>query len=204
MLFRLNFLLFAWRVFLLLGVLAVASQAQAQAKHPADQWEFGVETGYLWKVKHNSPLDYRIVPTQLVWRSPPMFEIWRGESGARLTVRNRMALVAETFVRGAEDYYLAFAGSPSFELWSADQKSALFYEIGGGVGLLNAKGVPGGQGQDLAFNWFTQLGARRQLTQKMAVTAGAYFTHHSNLGMTHPNPGIDVLGAKIGVMWTLD
>lgn len=204
MLFRLNFLLFAWRVFLLLGFLAVASQAQAQAKHPADQWEFGVETGYLWKVKHNSPLDYRIVPTQLVWRSPPMFEIWRGESGARLTVRNRMALVAETFVRGAEDYYLAFAGSPSFELWSADQKSALFYEIGGGVGLLNAKGVPGGQGQDLAFNWFTQLGARRQLTQKMAVTAGAYFTHHSNLGMTHPNPGIDVLGAKIGVMWTLD
>jgi lipid A 3-O-deacylase len=204
MLFRLNFPLFAWRVFLLLGFLAVASQAQAQAKHPADQWEFGVETGYLWKVKHNSPLDYRIVPTQLVWRSPPMFEIWRGESGARLTVRNRMALVAETFVRGAEDYYLAFAGSPSFELWSADQKSALFYEIGGGVGLLNAKGVPGGQGQDLAFNWFTQLGARRQLTQKMAVTAGAYFTHHSNLGMTHPNPGIDVLGAKIGVMWTLD
>jgi lipid A 3-O-deacylase len=204
MLFRLNFPLFAWRVFLLLGFLAVASQAQAQAKHPADQWEFGVETGYLWKVKHNSPLDYRIVPTQLVWRSPPMFEIWRGESGARLTVRNRMALVAETFVRGAEDYYLAFAGSPSFELWSADQKSALFYEIGGGVGLLNSKGVPGGQGQDLAFNWFTQLGARRQLTQKMAVTAGAYFTHHSNLGMTHPNPGIDVLGAKLGVMWTLD
>jgi lipid A 3-O-deacylase len=204
MLFRLTFRLPAWRIFLLLGFLAIASQAQAQARHPADQWEFGVETGYLWKVKHNSPLDYRIVPTQLVWRSPPMFEIWRGESGARLTVRNRMALVAETFVRGAEDYYFAFAGSPSFELWSADQKSALFYEIGGGVGLVNAKGVPGGQGQDLTFNWFTQLGARRQLTQKVAVTAGAYFTHHSNLGMTHPNPGIDVLGAKVGVMWTLE
>lgn len=190
------------RLFLLIGLLTGAHQAQA--KHPADQWEFGVETGYLWKVKHNSPLDYRIVPTQLVWRSPPMFEIWRGQSGARLTVRNRMALVAETFVRGAEDYYIAFAGSPSFELWSADQKNALFYEIGGGVGLLNSKGVPGGQGQDLAFNWFTQLGARRQLTQKVAVTAGAYFTHHSNLGMTHPNPGIDVLGIKLGVMWTLE
>ena len=190
------------RLFLLIGLLAGAHQAQA--KHPADQWEFGVETGYLKKVKHNSPLDYRIVPTQLVWRSPPMFEIWRGESGARLTVRNRMALVAETFVRGAEDYYIAFAGSPSFELWSADRKSALFYEIGGGVGFVNSKGVAGGQGQDLAFNWFTQLGARRQLTQKVGVTAGAYFTHHSNLGMTHPNPGIDVLGVKVGVMWTLE
>lgn len=184
------------------GLLAGATQAQAQ--HPADQWEFAVEMGYLKKVKHNSPLDYRIVPTQLVWRSPPMFEIWRGESGARFTVRNRLAFVAETFVRGAEDHYMAFAGSPSFELWSADRKTALFYEIGGGVGLVNSKGVPGGQGQDLTFNWFTQLGARRQLDKKMAVTAGAYFTHHSNLGMTKPNPGIDVLGVNVGVVWTLE
>jgi lipid A 3-O-deacylase len=192
----------ACRLCLLLGLLAGAPPARAQ--HPADQWEFGVEMGYLKKVKHNSPLDYRIVPTQLVWRSPPMFEIWRGPNGARLTVRNRLAVVAETFVRGAEDYYIAFAGSPSFELWSADQKTALFYEIGGGVGLLNSKGVPGGQGQDLAFNWFTQLGARRQLDKKMAITAGAYFTHHSNLGMTNPNPGIDVLGVNFGVVWTID
>jgi len=191
-----------WRLCFFLALLAGVTQAQAQ--HPADQWEFGVEMGYLKKVKHNSPLDYRIVPTQLVWRSPPMFEIWRGESGARLTVRNRLALVAETFVRGAEDHYFAFAGSPSFELWSADQKSALFYEIGGGVGLVNSKGVPGGQGQDLTFNWFTQLGARRQLNKKMAVTAGAYFTHHSNLGMTKPNPGIDVLGVNFGVVWAIE
>jgi lipid A 3-O-deacylase len=193
-----------WRLCLLLCLLAGAAQAQGQAQHPADQWEFAVETGYLKKVKHNSPFDYRIVPTQLVWRSPPMFEIWRGASGARFTVRNRLALVAETIVRGPEDYYVAFAGSPSFELWSADRKTALFYEIGGGAGLLNSKHVAGGQGQDFAFNWFTQLGLRRQLDRKFAITGGAYFTHHSNLGMTHPNPGIDVLGVNIGVVWSID
>ncbi|MEO7393138.1 MAG: acyloxyacyl hydrolase [Ramlibacter sp.] len=181
--------------------MSIAQQSHAQ--HPADRWEFGVETGYLSKVKHNSPLDYRIVPTQLVWRSPPMFEIWQGESGARLTVRNRMAIVAETFVRGAEDYYIAFAGSPTFELWSADQKTALFYEIGGGGGFVNSKNVPGGQGQDLVFNWFTQLGLRRQLTPQVALTAGAYFTHHSNLGLTNPNPGIDVRGVNFGIVWAL-
>ena len=84
-----------WRLWPLLAVLAGAPQAQAQAQHPADQWEFGIETGYLTKVRHNSPLDYRIVPTTLVWRSPPMFDIWRGKSGARLTVRHRMGLVME-------------------------------------------------------------------------------------------------------------
>lgn len=190
------------RLWLLLGLLATSGHALAD--HPADHWEFSVETGYLKKVKNNSPFDYRIIPTQLVWRSPPMFEIWRGQGGARLTVRNRLAIVAETITRGPEDYYLAFAGSPTFELWSADQKTALFYEIGGGVGRVNAKNVPGGQGQDLTFNWFTQLGLRRQLTDRMAVTAGAYFTHHSNLGMTNPNPGIDVLGVNMGVVWRID
>ena len=176
----------------------------SHAQHPADHWEFAVESGYLKKIRNNSPFDYRIVPTQVAWRSPAVFDLWRDASGARLTVRNRLAIVAETFRRGPEDYYLAFAGSPTFELWSADRKTALFYEIGGGVGMLNSKNVPGGQGQDLTFNWFTQLGLRRQLSPKMALTGAVYFTHHSNLGMTSPNPGIDVLGVNFGLVWKLD
>lgn len=188
----------------LLGAALLAATVAARAQHPAERWEFGVEAGYLAKVRHNSPLDYRIAPVQAVWRSPAMFDLWQGESGARLAVRNRIALVAERFVRGPEDYYLALAAAPSFELWAADRKTALFYEIGGGAGFVNSKGVAGGQGQDLAFNWFTQLGVRRQLTLRLALTGGVYFTHHSNLGMTNPNPGIDVLGLNTGLVWQLD
>jgi lipid A 3-O-deacylase len=187
---------------LLAGMLACATAARAQ--HPADYWEFSVQSGYLKKVKDNSPFDYRIVPTQAVWRSPTVFNLWQGESGARLTVRNRFAAVFETFARGPEDYYLAFTAAPTLELWAADQKTALFYEIGGGAGLLNSKNVPGGQGQNLAFNWFTQAGLRRQLSNTLALTGGVYFTHHSNLGMTSPNPGIDVLGINVGLIWRLD
>lgn len=191
------------RLGLLMGLLSNAPHLLAQ-EHPSDRWEITAETGYLKKVKHNSPLDYVIAPTQLVWRSPAMFDLWQGSSGARLRVRNRLAIVAERFVEGAEDYYLAFAGAPTFELWNADQKTALFYEIGGGAGFLNAKKVPGGQGQNFAFNWFTQLGVRHQLSNKVALTGAAYFTHHSNLGMTNPNPGIDVFGYNVGLVWTFD
>ena len=187
---------------LLAGLLMFATTARAQ--HPADYWEFSVQTGYLTKVKNNSPFDYRIVPTQAVWRSPTVFSLWQSESGARLTVRNRFAAVFETFARGPEDYYLALTAAPTLELWAADQKTALFYEIGGGAGLLNSKNVPGGQGQNLAFNWFTQAGLRRQLSNTLALTGGVYFTHHSNLGMTNPNPGIDVLGVNVGLIWRLD
>lgn len=189
---------------LLAAALLCGASAQAQLRHPADQWEFAFEGGYLAKVRNNSPHDYRIAPLQLAWRSPAMFNLWEGRGGARLAVRNRVALVGEAIVRGPEDHYFAVAGAPSFELWSADRRTAGFFEIGGGAGFLNSKGVEGGQGQDLAFNWFTQLGLRRQIGEGIGLTAAAYFTHHSNLGMTRPNPGIDVLGLNFGVVWTLD
>jgi lipid A 3-O-deacylase len=185
-------------------MMSLIHSGHALAQHPADQWEMAVEAGYLKKVKHNSPLNYVIAPAQVVWRSPPLFDIWNGDSGARLTVRNRFSILAETFVKGAEDYYFGIAGSPTFELWSADQKKALFYEIGGGAGFVNSKGVPGGQGQDFTFNWFTQLGVRYQLSRTLGVTGGTYFLHHSNLGMTKPNPGIDVLGVNFGLVWHID
>ena len=65
----------AARVGCALALLGAALQVQAQ--HPADRWEFAVEAGHLRKVRNNSPLDYRIVPAQVAWRSPAMFEWWR-------------------------------------------------------------------------------------------------------------------------------
>ena len=150
-----------------------AAPASAQSPHPADRWEFAVEAGYLAKVKNNSPHDYRIAPLQVAWRSPSMTDLWRSAEGA-----------------------------PVFELWATDRRTAGFFEIGGGVGFINSQGVPGGQGQDLAFNWYTQGGLRRQLRDDFALTAALYFTHHSNLGMTNPNPGIDVLGVNFGAVWS--
>lgn len=189
------------RLMLALGLVAVHAHAE---DHPTDRWEVAIEAGYLEKIRNNSPLDYVIAPLQVAWRSPAMFDLWNGESGAQLTLRNRIAVVYETYLEGAEDYYFAFAGAPSFELWSADQKTALFFEIGGGAGLTNSGDIPGGQGQDLTFNWFSQLGLRYQFDRKQAFTAAGYFTHHSNLGMTDPNPGIDVLGLNLGMVWQFD
>ena len=189
---------------ILAGCLLAAPASGLAQSHPADHWEVAVEMGYLEKIRDNSPLDYVIVPLQLAWRSPAMFDLWTGESGARLTVRNRIAVILETYVEGAEDYYFAFAGAPSLELWNAAQQSALFLEVGGGAGITNSNDTPGGQGQDFTFNWFSQLGVRHQLSKNQAVTAAGYFTHHSNLGMTDPNPGIDVLGINLGLVWQFE
>ncbi|MBK9235617.1 MAG: acyloxyacyl hydrolase [Rhodoferax sp.] len=171
---------------------------------PADYSEWSVETGYLTKVKHNSPLDYRVVPTQLVWRSPAAFDLWRHNDGTRLLFRHRVALLVETLPRGAEDYYLGFSGAPSIELWLPNRATAAFFSIGGGAGYINAKGVDGGQGQRFTLNWFTQLGLRHQVSKNVALSGSAYFVHHSNLGMTKPNPGIDALGLNLGLIWRFE
>jgi hypothetical protein len=177
-------------------------QAHAQSAHPADRWEFALEGGYTAKVRANSPFDYRIAPFHLAWRSPAFLDLWTSPDGARLTVRHRISLVAEAISHGPETHYVGVQGAPSFELWAPDRKSAAFWEIGGGLGFIDSRGVEGGQGQDFTFNWYTQAGVRRQLKDDMALTAALYFTHHSNLGMTDPNPGIDVLGVNFGVVWS--
>lgn len=169
--------------------------------HPADTWEWTLESGYLWNVGNNTDIDYEIIPTQLTLRSPVVWTWWKDEKGAEIVVRNRFSALFETITAGPEDYYIGAAAAPSIEYWFPNRKTSAFFSIGGGAGWINSAGGAEGQGQDLAFNWFTQLGIRREIFEDVSLLAGVYFIHHSNLGMTDPNPGIDALGFTIGCGW---
>lgn len=167
--------------------------------HPADQWEFVLESGYVWNVGNNTPIDYEIIPTQLTFRSPTMWNWFTGDDGSRLVVRNRFSALFEKITAGPEDYYIGFSAAPSLEYWFPSEKTSLFFSIGGGLGLTNSTDVPGGLGQDFTFNWFSQLGIRQQITKDLSLLGAGYFVHHSNGGQTDPNPGIDALGFTIGL-----
>ncbi len=180
----------------------MAAAACAAQSAEADSWEMTLESGYLWQIGNNTDAEYEIIPTQLVLRSPVVWTWWEDESGAEIVVRNRFAALAETYTVGPEDYYLGATAAPSIEYWFPSGKTSAFFSIGGGAGWTNSSGGPDGQGQDLSFNWFTQLGMRREITEGFSLMAAAYFTHHSNLGMTDPNPGIDALGFTFGCAWT--
>lgn len=178
------------------------SLAPLCAAHPVDEWEFVIESGYLWNIGDNTPIDYEIVPTQFTFRSPLMWTLWNDEAGAKLVVRNRFSALFETITRGPEDYYIGASAAPSLEYWFPSEKTSIFFSIGGGLGFTNSTDVEGGQGQDFTFNWFSQLGVRQALTGDLSLLAGAYFIHHSNGGQTDPNPGIDALGFTVGLGWT--
>ena len=195
-------------------VALIASTALADEKSgdapviPADpqvvSWQrhcIDIETGMIWNVGSNTPINYRIVPTQISWRSPA---IWKKDfgGGSKLVLRNQVSLIADWVEFGPEDYYFGLSAAPSIEWWSADDRWSIYASIGGGAGFTNSTDVPGGQGQDFTYNWFVKSGVRYQFDQNFGVYGGAYFQHLSNRGATNPNPGIDALGFTMGVSFT--
>jgi hypothetical protein len=187
--------------FLALVLSSGTALAATTASHPGDRWELALQSGYTSNVGHNTPLDYEIIPTQLVLRGPMMFEFHTGADGSRFLLRNRFAFLAESIVNGPESYYLGLNAAPSIEYWFPNGETSLYFSIGGGIGLTDSTRVVGGQGQDFTLNWFSEFGLRQQIAKDLSIMGGVYFLHHSNGGQTTPNPGIDALGATIGLGW---
>ena len=73
--------------FLSSGLAMAGEPSSAASIHPADRAEWAVETGYVWEAGHLTSIDYEIIPTQFVYRSPAMLEWFAGADGSRLVVR---------------------------------------------------------------------------------------------------------------------
>ncbi len=187
---------------LLCSVLAVAASAtETAAVRPWETTAWNVETGVLWEIGSGTTIPYRLVPTQLSWRSRQAFG-WDFSDGSRLLVRHRLTLLADWVQYGPESHYIGFSGSPSVEWWDKTGTWSLFTGSGGGLGVIDSRGVKGGMGQDLTLNWFIRGGLEHVFAPNRRLTGGIMYQHMSNGGMTKPNPGIDALGFTFGYSWS--
>jgi hypothetical protein len=170
---------------------------------PARPWETSaltLESGVLWEIGSGTPIPYRLVPTQLSWRSPRAFG-WNFSDGSTLLVRHRLALIGTWVQHGPESHYIGFSGSPSVEWWDKTGRWSLFTGSGGGFGWIDSRGVKGGQGEDFTLNWFIRGGVEHVVVKNTRLSAGIMYQHMSNGGRTKPNPGIDALGLTLGYSW---
>jgi len=172
--------------------------------HGLRPWEthaLDLSSGVLWGLRMNTPLSYRLVPTELSWRSPQAFgRVLDG--GGRLMIRHRLTLIGNWIQQGPESRYLAFSGSPSIEWWNPEGTWALVGGAGGGFGWIDSRQVPGGQGQDFTLNWFVRLGFEHAPTPHRRFGAGLMFNHLSNGGQTDPNPGLNAIGFTLSHAWS--
>ena len=191
------------RPFLLLLAAVVFGARMAAATEAAPPWAssaVSVETGLLWQVGQNTPLSYRLVPTQLSWRSKRNFGRTFAD-GSHLLVRHRLTLLGTWIQQGPESHYVGFIGSPSIEWWNKAGTWCWFGGAGGGFGWLDSQAWPGAQGQDFTLNWMMRAGVERGFGARGTLSAGMMFQHMSNGGATNPNPGIDAVGFTVGYAW---
>lgn len=185
-------------------LLAISAQHLLASDDVAAPWErhsFDIESGFLQQVGENTNIDYELIINQFSWRSPFVLK-WDMDGGSTVVVRNHASLIATWVKEGPENHYFGISGSPSIEWWSADEMLSLYFSIGGGIGVIDSTDVLGGQGQDFTLNWFMKAGARKQLTQDIAIFGGPFFQHLSNGGATTPNPGIDAFGFTLGASFS--
>lgn len=180
---------------------ALAPAQDSPLLKPWLESSFDAETGFLWKVGGSTILNYRLAPVMLSWRSREVFG-FDLKGGSYLTVRNRVSLLGEWVETGAENHYFGIMGAPSIEWWSPSTRWSIYLNVGGGFGLIDSQGVPGGQGQDFTLTWYAASGVSYRLTETLSLRAGGMFQHLSNGGATDPNPGVNVLGITTGVSWS--
>jgi hypothetical protein len=178
----------------------VAFGAEPVAERPWESSSLDLETGLLWEIGSLTPIPYRLVPTQLSWRSKELLGHVFSD-GSRIVVRHRLTLMGTWVQHGPESHYVGFTGSPSLEWWDRKGNWSLFTGTGGGCGFIDSRGVPGGQGQDFTLNWFIRGGIEHVTAGNGRWSAGIMYQHLSNGGQTEPNPGIDALGFTLGWGW---
>jgi lipid A 3-O-deacylase len=187
-----------------LGILSISAGMGITSEAVEAPWEkhaFDVETGVLWQIGDNTPLDYTLLLNEFSWRGP--FVLKKDfDDGSVLVVRSHASLIGTWVAEGPENHYFGISGSPSMEWWSVDQVWSAYFSIGGGFGVIDSTDVVGGQGQDFTLNWFTNAGLRYQVNDGLAFFGGPFFQHMSNGGATNPNPGIDALGLTIGASFS--
>jgi hypothetical protein len=170
---------------------------------PGQPWasrDLMVETGEIWEIGTGTPIAYRLVPMQLSWRSKELLQ-HVFDDGSRIVVRHRLTFIVDWVEHGPESHYVGVSGSPSIEWWNPAGTWSLFTGSGGGLGLIDSRGVKGGEGQDFTFNWFIRGGIEHVISPRSRFTAGIMYQHMSNGGQTKPNPGIDALGPMLGYSW---
>ncbi len=159
-----------------------------------------MESGILWQNGSSSPFAYRLLVTQLSWRSG-VFVSHVFSGGSRILIRHRLTLIADVMQNGPENHFFGFSGSPSVEWWNPAGTRSWYTGGGGGFGWVDSSGVKGGQPQDLTLNWFIRGGIERVTTKNNSWTAGILYQHISNGGMTKPHPGMNTVGFTLGYSW---
>lgn len=162
-----------------------------------ESWTLDVSGSFLTKViSPDTNFKYRLTPFLLTLKTPGFYH--RSLAGGTFSIRHSATLLAESIYGGPETHYFGLALRPSLEWWRSDGRFFVYFSPGGGAGVIDSRGIEGGQGQDFTLNILAGAGVGWKTADRFALRAGLLFQHLSNGGQTDQNPGLNALGPELG------
>ncbi len=175
-------------------------------------WSAEVRAGYAFN--SNSVLMDRLLPHATVRHSAADFHLRyafsRPESGRTASVYQGLGLSVNTFFQsstvGTPVGVYAFQGAPFAVV---NERLSFDYEWNFGATFGWKRTT---SGDDIhsnlvvgsSTNAYLNLGimARYAVTSRLAITAGLNLSHYSNGNTSWPNPGVNTIGARLGLVYT--
>jgi hypothetical protein len=148
------------------------------------------------------PLHYTLVPVfpSLRWHMGDV----RGPGILRGNTDLTATLSFTAVARGPESRYGAFDLGVRRNFVQRNWRSAPYFELRLGAGLIDAQGpngAPYAQGQDFTFTLMLGAGVRYNFSPRYSMTLGPEYMHVSNAYMSEPkylDHGINVCGGMVG------
>ena len=207
-----------------------ASFERLQPSKPADfnrdiyyknKLEFSLDAGWLpinvpfpldvfvGDVYNTYPLKYTLVPivASLRWHMNDVAGPWILRGNWDLTLSGSVTAIP----RGPESRYLPYIMGIRRNFVRRNSRTVPYFDIGLGLGNIDAKGPEGvqyAQGQDFTFTVNMGSGVRYNFSPRYAISAGMHFMHISNLDLSQGNGkpswgvrnyGINVYGPMVGI-----
>jgi hypothetical protein len=166
---------------------------------PGRDFDVTFATGVLFGLNNRN--HYVTVPNILTARWYLLKSDW---FGGRLRAEQWLgvSVIGTAIVRGPESHYFGIALASGTRLRRPGSRWNLQFDALGGVGAIDSRGVPEGQGQDFTITAIGRISVNYDVTNRLTIGAGALYQHFSNAGLSEPkvrNTGLDTIGPSIGV-----
>lgn len=188
---------------LLLSSVASASAGEPPAAtiepKPGRDFDVTCATGVLFGLHNRN--NYVTVPNIVTLRWVLLRSDWFGGK-LRAEQWLGVSVIGTAILRGPETHYFGVALASGTRLRQPGSRWSLQFDAHGGVGAIDSRGVPEGQGQDFTITAIGRLSLNYDVTKRLTISAGALYQHFSNAGLSEPrmtNTGLDTIGPAFSV-----
>ncbi len=167
--------------------------------NPGRDFDVTFATGVLFGLRNRN--HYVTVPNIVTLRCYLLRTEW---FGGQLRVEQWLgaSLIATAILRGPESHYFGIALASGTRLRQPGSRWSFQFDAHGGVGAIDSRGVPEGQGQDFTITAIGRMSVNYDVTNRLTLSGGAIYQHFSNAGLSEPkvrNTGLDTIGPGFSV-----